>query len=210
MPVPAALHDRVVHGRRVRRLVDLLSAEVPPGTTSLLDVGCGDGRITRAVGDRSPGMEVTGLDVFPRPETAVPVTVYDGHRLPFDDDSHDVVMMVDVLHHSDDPRALLAEARRVARRAVLVKDHCLDGALAYQTLRLMDWVGNAQHSVALPYNYWPRARWLRACDELGLTVAAWRTELGLYPAPFRPLFERSLHFVARFEVAATDEPPPPG
>ena len=206
MPVPAALHDYVVHGRRVRRLVDLLSAEVPRGTTSLLDVGCGDGRITRAVGDRSPGMEVTGLDVFLRAETAVPVTLYDGDRLPFDDNSYDVVMMVDVLHHSDEPQIVLGEARRVARQAVLIKDHCLDGALAYQTLRLMDWVGNAQHSVALPYNYWPRARWFEACNEMGLTVATWHTKLGLYPAPFRPLFERSLHFVARLDVPADGVP----
>lgn len=51
---------------------------------------------------------------------------------------------------------------------------------------------------------------LQACEELGLTVATWRTELGLYPAPFRPLFERRLHFVARFDVAATEEPPPSG
>ncbi len=209
MPVPALLHDRMVHGRRVRRLVELLAADLPPGCTNLLDVGCGDGRITRAVGDRVPGMEVTGLDVLVRPEPAVPVTEYDGDRLPFDDDSFDVVMMVDVLHHSADPQAVLREARRVSRTAVLIKDHCLDGFLAYPTLRLMDYVGNAQHSVALPYNYWPRARWEAACEELDLSIATWRTRLGLYPAPFRPIFERSLHFVARFEVPSANGPPAP-
>jgi 2-polyprenyl-3-methyl-5-hydroxy-6-metoxy-1,4-benzoquinol methylase len=35
--------------------------------------------------------------------------------------SFDVVMFVDVLHHTKDPMVLLREARRVARRAIVVK-----------------------------------------------------------------------------------------
>lgn len=199
MGLSAVLHDRLVHGRRVDRLAELLSSSLP-SCRRLLDVGCGDGRITRAVADRSPGLDVTGIDVLVRPETAVPVSAYDGSRIPFDDDSFEVVMMVDVLHHSQDPLEVLREARRVASAAILVKDHCLDGLGAYATLRLMDYVGNAHHAVALPYNYWPRERWRAACAELGLTAASWQDRLGLYPAPVRPIFERSLHFIAVLEV----------
>ncbi len=199
MGLPALLHDRFVHGRRVDRLAELLSASLP-SCRRLLDVGCGDGRITRAVADRSPGLEVAGIDVVIRPETAVPVSAYDGSRIPFDDNSFEVVMMVDVLHHSQDPLAVLREARRVASAALLVKDHCLDGLAAYPTLRLMDYVGNAHHGVPLPYNYWPRERWRAACAELDLTVVSWQGRPRLYPAPVRPIFERSLHFVALLEV----------
>jgi hypothetical protein len=105
-------------------------------------------------------------------------------------------MLVDVLHHTEDPAALLGEAARVAGTAVVIKDHCRDGWLAGPTLRLMDWAGNAQHGVHLPYNYWPRRRWHEASADLGLEIRSWQQDLGLYPAPLRPLLERSLHFVA--------------
>jgi hypothetical protein len=91
---------------------------------------------------------------------------------------------------------LLREARRVARRSVLIKDHALNGFLAYPTLRFMDWVGNAPHGVVLPYNYWAEAQWQRAFGEVGLEVERKVTELGLYPFPASLLFERRLHFIA--------------
>ena len=53
---------------------------------------------------------------------------------------------------------LLRETVRVARQVIVIKDHLLKGAFAYSTLRLMDWVGNARHDVALPYNYWTSAQ----------------------------------------------------
>ena len=79
-------------------------------------------------------------------------------------------MLVDVLHQTDDPMNLLREAVRVARQAIVIKDHLLQGAFAYPTLRFMDWVGNARHGVALPYNYWTPAEWHGAFDKLGLAV----------------------------------------
>ena len=92
------------------------------------------------------------------------------------------------------------EARRVARQAVILKDHTRNGLLAGATLRLMDWVGNARHEVVLPYNYWPRHRWLEAFDELGLRIDTWIKRLQLYPAPGNWIFGRSLHFIAKLVV----------
>jgi hypothetical protein len=65
----------------------------------------------------------------------------------------------------------------------------------------MDWVANRRHGIALPYNYWPRARWYEAFDALGVRVTFWNTELGLYK-PAGLLFGRGLHFIARLEMPA--------
>jgi hypothetical protein len=83
---------------------------------------------------------------------------------------------------------------------ILIKDHLLKGALAYRTLRLMDWVGNARHNVALPYNYWTPAEWHSAFDKLGLAVSSWESNLKLYAFPPDLIFGRSLHFIAALRV----------
>lgn len=192
-------HEKLVHRSRVRRLADAV-AELLPDRASVLDVGSGDGALASRLLELRPDIQIEGLDVLIRDGLRFPVRNFDGRRIPDADDSVDVVLLVDVLHHTEDPRVLLQEARRVARRAVIVKDHCRDGLLAGPTLRLMDWVGNAHHGVALPYNYWPRARWLATFQELKLDIEEWRSRLGLYSAPAGWVFDRSLHFLARLSA----------
>src|SRR5262249_2609525 len=116
-------------------------------------------------------------------------------------------LFVDVLHHTDDPTILLREAARVARRAILIKDHTRDGLLAGPTLRFMDYVGNAHHGVALPYNYWPRRRWHDAFRALRLAVRAWKGALGPHPGPADWVLGRPLHFIARLEPEAAGDGP---
>jgi SAM-dependent methyltransferase len=191
----ANVHGKAIHGRRVRQLAKHLGEMLPAPCQSLLDVGCGDGRIDTLVRAARPNLRVQGLDVLVRPDAQIPVAAFDGKRLPYADRDVDVVMFVDVLHHTADPGFLLAEARRVARHGVLIKDHYCENWLDERMLAAMDWVGNFGHGVALPYNYWSRAQWSAAWLTLGLKAVETRTALGLYPPVARAAFERHLHFV---------------
>jgi SAM-dependent methyltransferase len=101
---------------------------------------------------------VRGIDIMARPTSHIPVDIFDGQTIPHPDKSFDIVSFVDVLHHTDDPSVLLKEAARVARKAVILKDHFSENGIDHLTLRFMDWVGNAPHGVVLPYNYASRAR----------------------------------------------------
>jgi SAM-dependent methyltransferase len=193
-----AVHDSYVHHRRIRRLADLLSNLIPEGN-SVLDVGCGDGLLARRIQAIRHDVRVSGIDVLVRDTTHIPVQHFDGRSFPENLGQADVVMFVDVLHHTDDPMVLLREAARVARRAILIKDHTRDGLLAGATLRVMDYVGNAHHRVILPYNYWPGRSWHEAFRELGLTVRAWEDDLKLYPRWADWVFGRKLHFIALLE-----------
>lgn len=188
------VHEALVFGRRVEVLARELAAQLPRDAR-VLDIGCGSGDIAAAVMARRPDVRIEGVDVLVRPNTRLPVTAYDGARLPHPDRSFDVAMMVDVLHHTDDPAAVLAEARRVSRQGVLIKDHFRDGLLAGPTLRFMDWVGNAPHGVRLPYNYLSGEEWRSIWTRLGLAPTGLKDRLGIYPAPFSWLFDRRLHFV---------------
>lgn len=198
MSIVGRVHSSVVFGRRVQVLAGELSDLVGEGGT-LVDVGCGDGSIGRSIADLRPDLDVYGFEVLVRPGCRIPVKPFDGTTIPLDDASVDFAMLVDVLHHTDEPSILLAEAARVARRAVLLKDHTVQGLFARKTLRFMDWFGNAHHGVVLPYNYWSAEQWSEAFDGLALVVEERRDELPLYPFPASLVFGRRLHFVARLE-----------
>ncbi|HVE58142.1 MAG TPA: class I SAM-dependent methyltransferase [Pyrinomonadaceae bacterium] len=196
MNILGNVHGKVVHNRRVLKLSSHLSKVLPP-QAKVLDVGCGDGFIASLIMKARPDVSIQGIDVLVRPKTHIKVTEYDGIKIPFDDNSFDVVMFVDVLHHTDDPLLVLREAERVASHSIVVKDHTDDGLLSNQTLRFMDWVGNKPHGVRLPYNYWTSNQWNEAIKTLNLKNDVWEQNLNIYPKTVDWLFGRSLHFVAR-------------
>jgi SAM-dependent methyltransferase len=171
-------------------------ARLAPRGARILDVGCGDGLISASLQSQRPDLNIRGIDVLPREVSGIPVEIFDGRRIPYDDASFDVVLFSDVLHHTEDPGVLLREARRVATLGVLIKDHFRKGLLAGPRLRFMDWVGNARFGVALPYNYWSENQWRDSWRRIGFHPAELVTNLGLYPAPANWIFGAQLHFVA--------------
>lgn len=85
----------------------------------VLDLGAGDGFVGEAAARDLDG-EVILADVVDFNQTDLPLVLYDGHRLPFDDGAFDTTLLLFVLHHAADPDAVLREARRVTRGRVVV------------------------------------------------------------------------------------------
>jgi ubiquinone/menaquinone biosynthesis C-methylase UbiE len=132
-PVAGNVYDKYTSASPVvRRMMasflaalDALVADAAP--ESVLDVGCGEGIVTRRMARDVRG-RVAGLDVeSPRLREAwanasdhVEYVVGDAQALPFADDEFDLVSLVEMLQLVEDPERALAEAARVARSAVIV------------------------------------------------------------------------------------------
>ena len=89
--------------------------------TRVLDVGCGTGNYAAALTEAT-GCRVSGIDpsrrMLDRARDAAPwesLVQGSAESLPFGDDSFDVVMSTDVIHHIGDRDAYFREAARVLR-----------------------------------------------------------------------------------------------
>ena len=194
----ARSHQSLVVGRRVRVLAHLLAAKVP-GNSSVLDIGCGDGTVGSLIQSAVPSVQIQGIEIAERPACRIPCGSFDGLHIPFPDATFDVCMFVDVLHHTNDIRQVLAEASRVSRRFLLIKDHRSESPLDFYTLKFMDWIGNRPHGVVLPNNYQSRSQWDIYFADAHLSLRAWEDQVPLYPFPFSTIFGGKLHFVALLE-----------
>lgn len=196
----AGYHYRAIHVPRVRRVARALGALVGRAR-SLLDVGCGDGTMAKAVAQAVGAERVAGVDVLLRPEVAIDAHLYDGRRLPFADRSFEIVLLADVLHHAADPPALLRECLRVAERAVAVKDHFKLGWLSDRVLLAMDLAGNAASGVRVRGSYLHPTEWPALVRRAGGSIVALDWPLRVHDLPWRLVTRSELQFAALIEPA---------
>lgn len=107
-------------------LLERLSAGWPRRGRTLLEVGCGPGVFLNFF--HNAGFDVTGFDKSPvmleaareRLANRAAFHLGDAHQLPYEDNEFDYVVLLTVLEFVHSPAEVLAEAARVAKRALLV------------------------------------------------------------------------------------------
>lgn len=191
-----SIHHHLVFQRRVNVLSGILSQFIAKeNIKSIIDVGCGDGTISKKIIDSNPGLSIQGIDIMARPSCAIPFKEYDGHSIPFETGAADACMFVDVLHHLHHVEELLREASRAASKYIIIKDHIWSSKLDYKILEFMDNIGNKPHGVVLEYNYLEDATWKALFKKLNLEIVQQTYDIPLYPIPFQWVFGNGLHMI---------------
>ena len=97
---------------------------------SVLDVGAGTGRSLSWLEQRYPSLQLFGvdpsqgmIDIARRNLPDVAFKQGSGEALPYPDGFVDVAIATGIMHHVDNPSAVIAEMFRVARRGILISDH---------------------------------------------------------------------------------------
>jgi SAM-dependent methyltransferase len=158
-----------------------------PTAGRLLDVGCGPGDWAQWIARDLPGLEPHGVDVVDGCTADIRFQVYDGRRLPYPDGHFDAIVVFSVLHHADDPEALVSEIGRVSRtggRLIVVEDMASSRVQTFLT-RASDLYGNrvrafwraitgarrwAMTRVPMTYRYRSYPDWVATFDAHRLTV----------------------------------------
>lgn len=97
-------------------LEDLILAQIEPNDT-ILDIGCGIRNQTRKL-DPS---RVTSLDAWEKVNPDVLIDL-EKEKLPFPENSFDVILMIDFIEHLDKPRGieLIEECKIIARKKIVL------------------------------------------------------------------------------------------
>jgi SAM-dependent methyltransferase len=194
-----------------RRAGDLRDARVVDGVVSLavsaggsmLDIGCSDGRVAARVAAALGIDDVRGVDVQLQPDPAIPVVEYDGLKLPFDDASFDLITIVDVLHHADDPRAVLREAVRVLvpEGRLVVKDHLRLGAWSNTVLYAMDTASNFGIHARAGGRYLSVAEWVEVVSSASGRIEAMVWPFQVHDLPWRAVARSEYQLLMRIRPA---------
>jgi len=166
------VNESVFFPLRYSKLLQLICPMIRTGDR-VLDIGAANGALASLIGRERP-VDMTAIDRNVQPGALLPVMQHDGKDLGFEDDSFDCVLLIDVLHHDRNPRAILKEAIRVSRRSVIIKDHYWKNRFDHMLLRISDFLGNKCYGIALPYNFLTLEQWDRLFAECGLYVAAFQ------------------------------------
>jgi Methylase involved in ubiquinone/menaquinone biosynthesis len=141
---------------------------VPSGSTAV-DIGAGNGLVAfelKNTGILATAVDVANLSILPE----IPVTVYDGEKLPYENNHFDNALLLTVLHHTTDPVAVLKESARVAKQVVIIEDVYKNVLQKYLTFA-MDTLVNFGHS-EMTYQNRSLKEWKQIFKALDLEIIA--------------------------------------
>lgn len=116
-----------------------------PLKSRVLDVGCNSGEFMKLLQDKREckvvGVDVSQVALEKATEKGLSVLNCDATKLPFEDESFDVVTCMEVLVHLHNPVAVLGEIRRVLKKGGL-----LLGSVPHRNLERFVWDDKRMHN----------------------------------------------------------------
>jgi SAM-dependent methyltransferase len=126
--------DKMTHWRAICAIdkasnIAFMLAGMSSSIEHVLEVGCGTGAVLEELAARKVGTSFTGIEIgtertHNQQRDDLHIHAYDGHKIPYDDRSFDLVYATHVLEHVTDERGFLCELRRVSRRFVYIEVPC--------------------------------------------------------------------------------------
>ena len=131
------LLQKLWHSQKLNQVTSLL----PKEAKRVLDVGCSSAILTAEVAKNLKKSKITGIDSYKKAiefaKSKYPhleLLVADAHKLPFKDNTFDLVICTETLEHVTDPKKCLLEMKRVLKkngRAIISMD---SGSLTFRII----------------------------------------------------------------------------
>ena len=120
-------------GTNPDEIIELIKSHEFPTVNTYLDVGCSTGDKTIAIGKFLKAKQVHGADLkcfdgpIERQDGFHYQEIKEDGKLPYDDDTFDVISLLHTLHHIEDKETILSEIRRVLKPegVLILREHDL-------------------------------------------------------------------------------------
>jgi len=104
--------------------------------------------------------------------TELPFKMFNGKELPYPDNSFDVCLFIGVLHHVENQDKLLKEARRVARKKIIIFEDIFFSKIGKLWIKVRDVVGNIPEELNMnfAFKFNNLSRWKNIFKKLHLKI----------------------------------------
>lgn len=163
------LFRKIVYKAGYIRAKDLVERIQPYQKSNdlILDIGAGSCNICEIFLNK--GYDVIPLDVqnLSTVKNLQPV-IYDGVKIPFNDNKFDKSLILTVLHHTREPESILREAKRVSKKIIIIEDvydNWLQKYLTYffDSLLNLEFIGHPRSNKS-------DEQWKKTFEKLGLKL----------------------------------------
>lgn len=139
-----------------------------PKNSKIIDIGTGSGQYSLML--KNAGHTITSVDIKDRTNTKfITPILYDGKKLPFEDNSFDVSLLITVLHHCPDPDIVFKEALRVSKKRIVILEDVYSNHLMKYLTWGMDRLVNLEF-FGHPHTNKSEEEWENLFEANGLTI----------------------------------------
>ena len=139
-----------------------------PNKAEVIDIGSGTGAISSVIVKKKK-VKISLVDVdFNEMCDLYPVIIYDGKKLPFEDNKFTIALLLAVLHHSHDAQAVIDEAIRVSKDKIIVMEDIFNDLPS----RIITLIGDCLINWELhsPYRNHSKEEWIKIFEKKNLRV----------------------------------------
>lgn len=136
---------------------------------SILDIGTGPGSVCLLM--NREGYNVALIDIIDQalsPE--IDPEIYNGKKLPYNDNSFDTALILTVLHHTSNSEEIISEAKRVSDKIIIIEDIYSNSFQKYLTF-FVDSIVNMEFA-GHPHSNKSDREWKETFNKLRLKLKA--------------------------------------
>ncbi len=155
-----------VYKKRLAKII----ASLCDDNSYILDFGCGNGYTAIRIMEFNSSLNIVGVDIQSRQPSIIPRKIYDGNRIPYPDNTFDIVLSLDVLHHAKDILNHIKELERVSKKYIIIKDHMIYSVFSKWLICFTDFISNVPYGIKCVFNFLTYKQWCKIFDKLHLKI----------------------------------------